>query len=349
MLRITWLSACLIFSARLVCAQQAVRIYAPGTLTAGLGYSRTERQSGTPWIQEPGYAFQLTGGIGMRYRNLVGAHLTAGLVLNTFSFIKSEASYVLASYTTTLQANLYGWIPLSRRHHSYLHIGVAGARMGYQDDMLESEEQGFRVMARSFGPPRYAIMPEAGVTKTFYRSHFALLLTYPLHTDRSDVISLRIIDPQGGLTASSRAEYMGVHMRFAWDLSGYRKKPAPQLPEPPDHREILSRTETRNQRFTTRARTATLYIADNGQEDQDSISVMLNGTYIITRNELRRKPSRIRLHLQEGVNTVMVVAHNTGQIPPNTASCELRTGFRRYRFGISTDLSRNEVIEIEVR
>ena len=345
-LLIAWLS---VFSSISAVAQRDVRIYLPGTFTAGLGYARTERDPGSLWFQQPGQAFQLTVGIGARYQNLFGAHLTAGLMLNTFSFEKPNASYAIASYVGTAQATVYGWIPLSSRHASYIHIGVAGARFGYGEDLLESEEEGFRVSAKSFGPPRHAIIPEIGAVKTFYRSHMGLLVTAPFLLNREDVLEFRIIDPQGGITARSRGAYLGLHIRYAWDIYGHKDPPVPVLPPPPDNPEILARSETRNQRFTVRSRTATLYIADNGQEDQDSISVLLNGEYIISEYELKREPKKIKLRLQPGMNTVTVVAHNTGQIPPNTSSCELRAGFRRYKFGISTDLQRNEVLMIEVK
>lgn len=344
-LLIAWLSVFIPLSA---IAQRDVRIYLPGTFTAGFGYARTDRDPGTPWFQQPGQAFQLTAGIGARYRDLFGAHASTGLMLNVFSFEKPNASYSIASYVTTTQATVYGWIPLSNRHHSYIHIGVAGARFGYGEDLIESEEEGFRVSAKSFGPPRYALIPEIGAVKTFYRSHLGLLITAPFLLNREDVLEFRIIDPQGGLTARSRGSYLGLHIRYAWDIYGYKDPPVPVL-RPPDNPEILARTETRNQRFTVRSRTATLYIADNGQEDQDSISVLLNGVYIVSNYELKREPKKIRLRLQPGMNSVTVVAHNTGQIPPNTSSCELRAGFRRYKFGISTDLQRNEVLMIEVR
>ncbi len=345
-LLILWL--CIWFSFPGV-AQRDVRIYLPGTLTGGIGLARTDRDPGSFWIQEPGAAIMLNAGIGVRYLDKFGAHVTAGLVLNSYSFARPNVEYSIASYTTMAQATVYGWFPLSHRHHSHIHIGVAGARIGYGEDLLESEEEGFRVSAKSFGPSKYAIIPEIGAVKTFYRSHLAILLTYPYHLNRSDVLEFRIIDPQGGLTARSRAEFIGMHVRFAWDIYGYKDPPVPVLPAPPDNQEILARTETRNQRFTVRSRLATLYIADNGQEDQDSISVLLNGQYIVTNYELKREPGKFKLRLQPGMNTVTVVAHNTGQIPPNTSSCELRAGLRRYKFGISTDLQRNEVLMIEVK
>ncbi|TNE80813.1 MAG: hypothetical protein EP332_06220 [Bacteroidetes bacterium] len=59
---------------------------------------------------------------------------------------------------------------------------------------------------------------------------------------------------------------------------------------------------------------------DCGVEDNDTVSLYLNGSWILTETRLTKEPKFIEVELNPGENMLTLYAHNLGDIPKNTAA-----------------------------
>lgn len=90
---------------------------------------------------------------------------------------------------------------------------------------------------------------------------------------------------------------------------------------------------------------------DNGEIDDDTITVYHNNEVVVYKKRLSNEPIEINLGLESGVNTheFVMVADNLGRIPPNTALMVITTGGKRYELFISSNEQRNAKVVIEYK
>jgi len=89
-----------------------------------------------------------------------------------------------------------------------------------------------------------------------------------------------------------------------------------------------------------------LELWDGRVEDSDSISLSLNGKWIVTGFPVKKELQKIAVRLQPGENTLLFMADNLGRIPPNTAELMIRFGSKTKTLGLSTDMKKNNEIRI---
>ena len=77
---------------------------------------------------------------------------------------------------------------------------------------------------------------------------------------------------------------------------------------------------------------------DNGQIDDDSISVMVNNKTVLTHQKLGAAPitTFIRMDLDSKFQEVEMIAENVGSIPPNTALLIITAGNKRYELFLTS-------------
>src|SRR5690606_15212669 len=63
-----------------------------------------------------------------------------------------------------------------------------------------------------------------------------------------------------------------------------------------------------------------LILWDCGIEDNDTVSIYLNGNWIIENYRLTKAKKSFPITLQKGENYLVMYAHNLGDIPKNTAA-----------------------------
>ncbi len=79
---------------------------------------------------------------------------------------------------------------------------------------------------------------------------------------------------------------------------------------------------------------------DNGEIDDDTISVFVNKRMILSNRRLSARPATtfIKIDLDNTFQEIEMVAENLGSIPPNTAMLIITAGVKRYRLYLtSTD------------
>jgi len=77
---------------------------------------------------------------------------------------------------------------------------------------------------------------------------------------------------------------------------------------------------------------------DNGEIDDDSISVRVNNKIVLTHEKLSAEPitTFIRVDLNNTFHEVEMIAENVGTIPPNTALLIITAGKKRYELFLSS-------------
>lgn len=94
-----------------------------------------------------------------------------------------------------------------------------------------------------------------------------------------------------------------------------------------------------------------IQLYDNGEIDDDTITVYHNNEVVAYKKRLSNLPITINLGLKAGVNLheLVMVADNLGRIPPNTALMVVTTGGKRYELFISSNEQRNAKVVIEYK
>ena len=94
------------------------------------------------------------------------------------------------------------------------------------------------------------------------------------------------------------------------------------------------------------ARKIILALWDDAVEDGDTISLNINGHWVVQAFPVKKKPQFIEVTLDPGPNKIVFIADNLGAIIPNTAIIEIIDGRQRRSFMIDTDLGHNNLISI---
>ncbi len=90
----------------------------------------------------------------------------------------------------------------------------------------------------------------------------------------------------------------------------------------------------------------TLALWDDATEDGDSISINIDGRWIVQGFPVKKNPQFITVTLKPGPNTITFIADNLGTIPPNTSVLEIIDGKKRKSFTMETNLEKNNLIKI---
>ncbi|HVZ58051.1 MAG TPA: hypothetical protein VG870_15445 [Chitinophagaceae bacterium] len=93
----------------------------------------------------------------------------------------------------------------------------------------------------------------------------------------------------------------------------------------------------------------TVRIYDNGEIDDDSISVYLDKKLVLSHQRLTASPLVIRIHLDEETSSheLVMVADNLGRIPPNTSLMIVEAGDKRYEVRITSTEQKNAVVRFQ--
>ena len=90
---------------------------------------------------------------------------------------------------------------------------------------------------------------------------------------------------------------------------------------------------------------------DNGEIDNDTISVYLDGELIISNKRLSASPITYTLKLNENnpEHTLIMVAENLGRIPPNTSLMIVQDGDKRYQVSITSTEQKNAMVRFRYK
>ena len=89
----------------------------------------------------------------------------------------------------------------------------------------------------------------------------------------------------------------------------------------------------------------TVKLYDNGEIDDDTISVYLDNQLVLSSKKLTAAPLTIKFGIGEGTDHELVmVAENLGRIPPNTSLMIVEAGDQRFDVRITSTQQKNAVV-----
>ena len=88
---------------------------------------------------------------------------------------------------------------------------------------------------------------------------------------------------------------------------------------------------------------------DNGEVDNDTISLFYNRRPIASKKMLSANPLTFMLPVDTTVNEIAMFAENLGKLPPNTALAVIYAGDKRYELGMTSTFSKNATIRFRRR
>jgi len=89
-----------------------------------------------------------------------------------------------------------------------------------------------------------------------------------------------------------------------------------------------------------------LKLYDNGEIDGDTVSILLNGEILLTKQGLKASAIKKTIYIQPGSNeiTLVLYAENLGKYPPNTGLLVVHDGEDVYQVRFSADLQQNAAV-----
>lgn len=119
--------------------------------------------------------------------------------------------------------------------------------------------------------------------------------------------------------------------------------PAPKFTPPPSTR---NRVNELVQTLSIKEKEITVKIYDNGEIDDDTISVYLDDKVVLSHKRLTAAPLTLTLKMDDSnpEHVLVLVAENLGRIPPNTSLMIIQDGDRRYQVQITSTEQKNAMV-----
>src|SRR5690606_10396183 len=119
-------------------------------------------------------------------------------------------------------------------------------------------------------------------------------------------------------------------------------------PKPPI---LKSRLNELARTFEVNTDQVVVRLYDNGEIDDDTVSVYFNNKLVIDRQRLSTIPLTVTLNLNEGdgENELVMVAENLGRIPPNTSLMIVQAGDQRFQVNITSTDQKNALVRFVYR
>jgi len=124
-------------------------------------------------------------------------------------------------------------------------------------------------------------------------------------------------------------------------------KPKPAVkPDPELVRKMTERKQVKQSTLEVNVKQINLKVYDNGDIDNDTVSIFYNGKLLLSHQRLSDKPIVINLDLDEDIteHKLTMYAENLGSIPPNTALIVVTAGDKRYELRSKASLEENAVL-----
>ena len=116
-------------------------------------------------------------------------------------------------------------------------------------------------------------------------------------------------------------------------------------------RKMTERKQSQQSTLEVSVKQINLKVYDNGDIDNDTVSIFYNGKLLLSHQRLSDKPIIINLDLDENItrHTLTMYAENLGGIPPNTALIVVTAGDKRYELRSKANLEENAVLIFEYK
>lgn len=310
-------------------------------INIGVGLPKVEPISGTRFSAWPFVAGTLDLGASWTYREKVGLAAIGIFAINGYDFSNGTFDYDIYHLTQRAELRAFWQRPMNTALRTSLRAGM-GIGLAFQSDAVRDTRRGiFQALTTATAMQRTYLSPEVVLVKQEGRHRVEWGLRYVTHLQRQIAFSTRLTAGQDTTMATATHDHLALVVRVHLGL----RRPKLPRPPPPSIDFAGRRTDTLST-IAARKPRITLSLWDNAEYDGDTLSVFLNGNPVLVGHELGRRRFRLKLDLVPGENTLLIVAHNEGRVPPNTASASIRAGAGRRKLLFSTALERNQALRI---
>lgn len=310
-------------------------------INLGVGLPKVETISGAPFSTRPFFAGTLDFGASWTYREKFGLAAHGVMAINGYDFVNGDYDYDIYHLTRRAELRAFWQRSVNPSLRTTLRAGL-GLGLAFQDNSTRDTRRGsFQALTNANAMQRTYLAPEVVLLKQEGRHRVEWGLRYVAHLQRQVAFSTRLSVRGDTTLATAKHDHLALVIRFHLGLN----RPALPVPTPPvvAYEGRVVDTLTTIQAAKSRI---TLWLWDNAEYDGDTVSVFVNGRPVLVGHELTRKRYKLKVDVVPGENAVLMVAHNEGRVPPNTASAMVRAGKGRQRLLFTTSLQKNQVLRI---
>lgn len=94
---------------------------------------------------------------------------------------------------------------------------------------------------------------------------------------------------------------------------------------------------------------AKIYLWDYGTFDRDTVSVNINGEWLVQNFPLTKDKAEFEFTFEKGNNYIILYALNLGKVPPNTASIMVDDGVKAQSLELRSTLEKSGMLKVKVR
>ncbi|MFN0201574.1 MAG: hypothetical protein ACKVTZ_08645 [Bacteroidia bacterium] len=111
---------------------------------------------------------------------------------------------------------------------------------------------------------------------------------------------------------------------------------------------ILDRRVKQPEEVIVHNKKVKLLVWDHGAQDNDTLSLNLNGVWVLEHFGLQKAKKAIEVELNEGDNFIILYAHNLGNVPPNTISMSISDGTVERSLKLESNLNACGMLNIKL-
>lgn len=152
---------------------------------------------------------------------------------------------------------------------------------------------------------------------------------------------------------SSALSYFGLTFKYHYRIFHYDKSEKIPDEEPVGdinkHSEYVHPSQRKvevKDKIEVKSKKISIAIYDPYREDNDRVSISINGKYALENFTVTKKQYVFEVELYPGTNTLVFQAENLGEIPPNTATIFVIENGKKKKFDMSANLNTSQSIEI---
>lgn len=185
--------------------------------------------------------------------------------------------------------------------------------------------------------------PTRGELARYHEEKWSRILT-PFADAMKEGISAVEIDAQNNIWVGTWGEGLMISNRYATDEDSV------VLEEIVEQGTLEDREIEEQSTIVCNSRNVTINLWDKNKEDGDTVSVSLNGKWLVRNLGLVNKRSSYDITLENNFDSYLILhAENLGKIPPNTAAMEVIDGDKTHRVTLSSDLEKSGTIRLVYR
>ncbi|HMT95552.1 MAG TPA: hypothetical protein PKC62_02610 [Ferruginibacter sp.] len=125
----------------------------------------------------------------------------------------------------------------------------------------------------------------------------------------------------------------------------------PEINEPNLVKKMTDRRQSEQSRIAISTNHLNIKVYDNGEIDNDTVSIFYNKKLLISHKRLSTIPIELNIELDPNtsIHEITLYADNLGSIPPNTALVVVTAGKRHYELRSKSSLDENAVLVFEYK